>query len=246
MKSTKKIVTFNLLTNIVLWGALFAGTHYLVFKPLFEDLDRWAKKTSEVEHLYKPASEGDPASLARLEQITHENNGLAYLMMISIERKNAIKASGIDLMAPDANVEAIDVSKTQALLLQAMRELSDLELYGVLKEESPMFDKEQRDLYIRFDVNSHVWTKNTNRYVWHSTLDKATQDRLLHCKNKLESTYNNTLLAVLNLRARGACSDVPTETSYSNLFEKNSNELQPMLDSMKAARQSWRGVPSAT
>jgi hypothetical protein len=244
MTATKKRVTFNLLVNIALWVALFAGTHILVFQPLFLELDKAAQKVIEVGNLYKPASEGDSVAMARLEQLTHENAGIAYLILMNIERKHAVKAAGVDFNDPNANIGSIDVTKPQALLMQATRELSDLELLYVLNSESSVFDDMDRAKKLEIAKEQSVWARNQAEFETRTTLDQATKDKLVACRDKMAKKYDTLAISVLSLHAYGSCSGDEPKTSYAS-FSQDLKAFGNQFDAVEQQGNEWKREPSA-
>jgi hypothetical protein len=235
---------FSLFVNIVLWVALFAGTHFLVFQPLFIELDKAAKKTTEVGQLFTPARDGDPVAMARLEQMTHENSGLAYLVLMAIERKHAIKASGVDLNDPHANIGSIDVTKTDALLMQAMRELSDLELVYVLRSQSSAFDSTEQAKERELTKDESVLIRNHTELDTRSTLDQATKDGLLSCRDKLAKKYDSVAISLLNLHTSGTCSMGEPKTTYAS-FKSNMASFGVESNAIEGLISNGKGEPSA-
>lgn len=207
--------------NMVFWAGVFVITHYLVFKPLFEAIDYKRTNIIEVIDIYSPASKGDQKALDRLEVLSHKDVSIAYVMLNMIYRAEALKKAGVDLDDPKATFESIDLSKSNAIILRAVEEASDLELLSILTSADELFDDTERNRMLadadEMNVSSNI--KNRVKFQIYSTFDQQTKEQLTACKLKLEEKFKNKWTFITNFHSVGACTKNPPEGSFKRIWE---------------------------
>jgi hypothetical protein len=201
--------------------AIGVAFHFLWAKPTYEYAEYKSHKISEVLAEFDAASNGDEKAIRKLEQLSHEDSGWAtYAMLMGIYKNQAIAASGIDLSNPDANLDLVDPSRTDDLLLQAMREENDIELYSLLYVKRGMFDDEEKkrteDNVAELGQKIINRTKIDNK----STLSQETRDSLLACYKTLDEKFSHPFNRVLDVRAIGACSKNPPNGSFIRMMKE--------------------------
>lgn len=207
--------------SLAMTVAVGTAFHYLWAKPTYEYAEYKLNKISEALVAFDTARNGDEKAIRRMEQLTHEDSGWAtYVMLAGIYKKQAIDASGIDLNDPHANLDLVDLSKSDELVLQAMREENDLELYNLLYSVRGAFDNEEsarNEAHVAdFDQKIINRSKLDNK----STFSQETKDRLLTCYKTLDERFSHPFTRVLDVRAIGACSENPPDGSFIRIMKE--------------------------
>lgn len=209
------------ITNMVFWAGAIVITHYLVFKPLFEAIDYKRTNILEVIEIYSPASKGDQKALDRLEVLSHKDVSIAYVMLNMIYRAEALKKAGVDLDDPKATFESLDLSKSNAIILRAVEEASDLELLSILRSSEDLFDDAERNRMLadadEMSVSTNI--KNRIKFQVYSTFDQQTKDQLTACKLKLDEKFKHQWTFITNFHSFGACTKTPPDGSFKRIWE---------------------------
>lgn len=196
----------SLLSFISMLGwlvALTAVTWFAFFKPIMAFLSYKVEMTAEVLETYGPArKEGSPSRI-KLEQFTHQDSAVANMMLQSIYQNDAIAKSGIDLKDQQADLGKVDTSKTDELVLQAVREYTDLELMTVLRYSRNIWDESAKP-YNDPKLNTTVINREKIDHL--TALTKEQKDDLSSCYKKLEEKFSNPFSYLIHLRSIGTCS----------------------------------------
>ncbi|WP_408601522.1 hypothetical protein [Pseudomonas sp. PLMAX] len=225
MDNTKKKSRYAIIATCIFNLAFLAGaivlTHYLVFKPLFEAIDYKLTNTIEVIDVYKQASKGDQKALDRLEQLSHKDVSTAYVMLNILYREDALKKAGVDMTNPKATFEAVDLSKSNTVILRAVEEARDLELLSVLRNSEELFNDTERDRIFSGLDDAEVSTtlKNRAKFSVYSTFDQQTKDQLTACKLKLDEKFKHQWAFFTNFHSFGACTKTPPDGSFKRIWE---------------------------
>lgn len=203
------------------------ATWFVVFKPMFAYLAYKANQTVAVVEVYDTAKVAGSDGRIKLEQMTHQDSGLANIILQALYRADAIKSSGIDLKLSNADTSTVDTKKADELVLQAMREYSDYELLFVLRAASDVWDEGSKPLGLGEgddELNYSQSIKNKSKIDHSSTLTKEQKDEISACHKKLDETFSNPVLLLINLRTVGSCSPYagkePTFLgTYSSMFK---------------------------
>jgi hypothetical protein len=173
----------------------------LYVKPSLEYLDYQLKHDTAATKLFRKALYGTPEDLVRLEQMTHEDSSLANAMVRNVYRREAIKVSGVQLEDPNADLSKIDTQKIDGLVLQAMREYSDLELMAVLGQVREVWDSR---LPTALSISPYV--DNALKISAMSTFSAEQKAEIESCYEKLQDKFSNPLWILANMRSIGTCS----------------------------------------
>jgi len=231
MDNTKKKSRYAIIATCIFNLAFLAGaivlTHYLVFKPVFEIIDYKLTNTLEVFEIYPQASKGDQKALDRLEQLTHKDVSSAYVLLSTLYREDALKRAGVDMTDPKASFEAVDLSKSNAVILRAVEESRDMELLSVLRNSDDLFNNTERDRMLSGLDESELSTtlKNRIKFQVYSTFDQQTKDQLTACKLKLEEKFSDEWKFMINFHSFGACTKNPPDGSIKRIMEINKGQF---------------------
>jgi hypothetical protein len=225
--SAKKVIAG--IFSITCLATAIAATHFLFMKPAVEELAFKIQGATESAQLYGKVREGDAKALERLEQMTHERSALSYLFLDALYIKQAIKDAGIDLNVPNPNFEKADLSKSSALILQAVRELDDQDLLTVLNASDERFDPERQAQLLADVSGERSALKNSKKLDTLSTFDQPTKDKLLACHKKLKAKFTNDFSKLLYMRSHGACLDNPIEFTPLSYFKMASELISPTI-----------------
>jgi hypothetical protein len=208
----KRIIKLSL--GVVSLGVLMLTAHFFVLKPYIEDQDYRVSQTMDAFRQTQKANSGDSRNIERLEQLAHEGSGVSYVLLGKIYKIQAMKVSGIDMKAPNASFDQVDLTKFNALLVQSMRELRDSDLRYVLQSNAALFDDARK--YNVLDDNQKVTPslKNWLMYDVYSTLDPSTKEKLASCLNKLNEQFSGEVANFIHYQSRGTCSETPPNGSY--------------------------------
>lgn len=220
-KKSRSVIIATCIFNLIFWAGAIVITHFLVFKPLFEAIDYKLTNTIEVIEIYKPASKGDQKALDRLEVLSHKDVSIAYVMLNMIYRAEELKKAGVDMDDPKATFESLDLSKSNAVILRAVDEASDLELLSLLRSADDLFNDAERDQALgnldEMSVSTNI--KNRIRFQVYSTFDQQTKEQLTACKLKLEEKFKNQWTFITNFHSVGACTKTPPDGSFKRIWE---------------------------
>lgn len=220
-KKSRYVIIATCIFNLLFWAGAFVVTHYLVFKPLFEAIDYKRTNIIEVIEVYSPASKGDQKALDRLEVLSHKDVSIAYVMLNMIYRAEALKKTGVDMDDPKATFESLDLSKSNAIILRAVEEASDLELLSILRSADELFDDAERNRMLadadEMSVSTNI--KNRIKFQIYSTFDQQTKDQLTACKLKLEEKFKHQWAFFTNFHSVGACTKNPPDGSFKRIWE---------------------------
>lgn len=220
-KSSRYVTIATCIFNLVFWCGAIIITHFLVFKPVFEIIDYKLTNTLEVIDVYALASKGDQKALDRLEQLSHKDVSTAYVMLNMLYREGALKKADVDMADPKAIFEAVDLGKSNAVILRAVEEARDIELLSVLRNSSEQFDDTERDRILSALDDAEVSTtlKNRAKFRVYSTFDQQTKDQLTACKAKLEEKFSDEWKFIINLHSFGSCTKTPPDGSFKRIWE---------------------------
>lgn len=215
----KKIAqtTIGLLT----WVILIFLTDIIYFEPLFKDIDYKLSNSLKAVEEFPKAAKGDQESIARLERLSHKNLSVAYLMLDSIYRTDALKAAGVDMNDPNASFDSVDLSKSRDLILRAVDEIGDFELLLLLQSAEVQFDDSKRDTMLAGvdDLGTGEIIKNQIKFSAKSAFDQATRERLKSCKARLDEKFSNRIMLLVYFRDYGFCTDTPPDGSFKRMLE---------------------------
>lgn len=221
-KHHKKITGGVVSTTLLVVAVAF--THIAFFKPLIEFIDFKTYQAADTVRAYDGARKGDPESLKRMVQLTHEDSGIAYIFLSAIYRNDAIKASGIDLKDPEAKLETVDFTQADQLVFQALREASDMELNFILMATSEAWSEDGLSKMTNGAESMTVSTgiKNRIKLDGHSSFTAEQKTELQACSKKLTEKFSNPYWSILNIRSLGTCSKHPGDGSFAKLLSLSS------------------------
>lgn len=205
-----------------LLGAIVLSLLYLVSKPIFESGDYYLRTLGAMSSAY----DNKDKTLAEFERLSYRNNGVVFMALDAEYRIQALKSSGIDMEIPQESFDSVDLTKSDALLLRAIDQLSDVELLMVLKAKEIRFDEakaEDRRKNPGKCDKSPVRCSNYVNFDQFSKLDQDTKARLRACKIKLQEKLPNRLMSIVNMNSYGTC----TETAPGTLGSIIKSKLLP-------------------
>jgi hypothetical protein len=204
--------------SLAMMAAVGVAIHFLWIKPTYEYLHYKLDKSRELLSIADSAFKGDKKAIQRIEQLTHEETGwVSYATLSTLYKKDAIDASGIKLLDQDVNLDLVNTSSMDELVLQAMREELDLDLYFVLRANRGKFDDEQKNRILEDAAALAPNVYNLIKIDVKSTFDQETKTTLLACYKKLEEKFHGPLGAILDMRSIGACSKNPPDGSFMKI-----------------------------
>jgi hypothetical protein len=208
------------------FGVILCASYYAHFKPASEYLEYTRAKSHEAFEAFNKAVDGDPKAVTRLEELTHEGAGWkSYVMLSDIYKRAAIKDAGFDYNDPNANLELVDVSKSDNLMLRAMREETDLNLHSILYSWRLKFDDNEKNAMLEKSNGDTPYVSNFIKLESKSTFDQATKEKLLACFNKLDSRFSNVYKQSLGYSAIGGCSATPPDGAFWRVLKDYWNNV---------------------
>lgn len=213
----------SFIASLIWLVVLTAATWFVFFKPLLAFTTYKVELTSAVLQAYEPAKVEGSEGRIKLEQLSHQDSGVANIILKSLYRNEAIKESGIDLKDPQADISKVDTRKVDELVLQAMREYTDLELKTVLQSNSDIWDGSSKPLGSRDgdeEFNFSVSMINKSKIDHLTTLTQGQKDELAACYKKLDEKFSNPFMLLIHLRAVGTCTPYGQhEPSFFGMFK---------------------------
>lgn len=210
MKTNWKKVVDDVGTFVL--GLIVLVLLFLWIKPILETTDYSIKNATRSGQILCDVHKKDPKALAELEKLSYRDNSVAFIGLNAFYREHALTKSGVDLEAPNASFDSVDLSKPNALVLRGIDQLSDFHLLNLLKRTEYLYDEaaisEEIDASGKYFEKTVKGQNNLNFHVY-SSFDQATKDNLKACKVKLEEKLSNTLLRIINLHDFGTCTDSP-------------------------------------
>jgi hypothetical protein len=202
-----------ILTLLLLW-----------MKPLIETTNYQAQSAIRTGAPFCDFKDED--RIAKIEKLSFRNNWVPFYGLNNIYRHDALKKSGIDLDAPNASFDSVDLSKPNDLFPRAIEQLSDFQLLNLLKRTEHLYDDaaaKEKTLASQECFEKTVKGQNLLKFLVHSSLDQATKDNLKACKVKLEDKFSNTFYEMMNLHSFGTCTDTPPASWNSLLLDQLTN-----------------------
>lgn len=206
-QSTKRSAIFSLVASLVWFAILSATTWIVFFKPLMTFTSYKVAFTADVLQVFNSAKPEGSDGRIRLEQMTHQDSGVANVILQSFYRFDAIKNSGIDLKDPNADLSKVDTRKIDELVLQATREYTDFELKTVLEYSREIWDESLKPLESDVEgIKLSTSIINKNKIDHLTTLSQGQKNELATCYEKLEDKLSNPLKLLINIHSIGTCS----------------------------------------
>ncbi|MBI6885779.1 hypothetical protein [Pseudomonas putida] len=201
----------------VIWLLVSMSLTWIFFlKPCLEYTGYKANQAFEAIEVYEKAKEGDQQGLIALEQMTHMDSYLANIFLQQIYLGDSIAKSGINIDDEYADLGKVDTSKSDNLILQALREYSDMELRMVLSANAGKWSTDKQKMTDQLATMSGAKPSVRNRLIleYTTTMTDTQKEMLSACYKKLNEKLSNPVWIMANLRSIGTCS------SYSaNAFD---------------------------
>lgn len=204
--SMSKTLVASACLNVVLAGSLIAMSHCLVIKPYLQWFDHKISVSDETIANLAQAEKGDEQALQNLVNLSHRDNYRPYLILDTLYRNDAIKKAGVNLESTELDLSGVNTDKNDQLLVQAMKEVSDYELFKILDNSRQVFDGFQHLIDVS---DAKLVSTSAGNYVESLGLTKLSQDQrdeMLSCYKELKGKFSNKFLKFLNYRSIGTCS----------------------------------------
>lgn len=190
---------------------LAALTWVLFFKSWFEYVGYQQNVTFKAAKLYEQVRDSnDQAAMRDLEKLSHQNNAVAALFLSSLYKREAIEDSGIDMKDPDADTSKVNGEKIDSLILQAMQEYNDEELWVFLNGTSSRWRldsdavlKERLSALEKYSTS----IKNSVKLEYSTTLSQEQRSAAEACFNILNKVDRQSYLSISSSRTTGSCTE---------------------------------------
>lgn len=174
--------------------------------------------------------DGDKNQEKTLAFLASNGSQVAYLFRISLGRNYAFKDSQISVKKFDqAAIDAVDTHPSDALLLEAMDNLSDADLSWLLNNYTDLFDQTRRS-ELRAHIDKNEYPYSSARYVLmkslHSSLTELERSQIQECRNKLDARFEQTRGTDKYWKGFGLCS----KSSNYKPYEMSPWGNKPMLE----------------
>ncbi|MBI6885778.1 hypothetical protein [Pseudomonas putida] len=190
---------------------LAALTWALFFKSWFEYVGYQQNVTIRAAKLYEQVRDSnDQAAMRDLEKLSHQNNAIAALFLSSLYKKEAITKSGINMKDPDADTSKVNGEKIDSLILQAMQEYNDEELWVFLSGTSSRW-RLDADVVLKEKLSAlekySTSIKNSVKLEYSTTLSQEQRSAAEACFNILSKVDRQSYLSILSARTTGSCTE---------------------------------------
>lgn len=183
--------------------AISAAGYALILKPYHDVSLRTAVVNTNVVASYYAIK--DPVNTARqaVDKALGQGSGAAYFVKTRIIIEDEMKARGLTSQSTPEELSKVDLSKVDALLLDSVNVLTDVELHQYLNADAARFD-----LLARFELFGAVDPLPERKPDYFITtasgLSKDDQARLTECRAQLNKKVG-PLYVALHSDASGMC-----------------------------------------
>lgn len=174
--------------------AISTAGYALIFKPYHDVSLRTAVVNTNVVASYYAIK--DPVNTARqaVDKAMRQGSGAAYFVQARIIIEDQLKAKGLISHSPHEERSGVDLSKVDALLLDSVNMLTDVELHQYLNADAARFDLVARsNLFGAVDPLTEL--KPDYFIASASGLSKDDQARLTECRALLNKKVGKLYVA---------------------------------------------------
>lgn len=183
--------------------AISAAGYALILKPYHDVSLRSAVVNTNVVANYYAIK--DPVNTARqaVDKALGQGSGAAYFVQTRIIIEDEMKARGLTAQSTPEELSKVDLSKVDALLLDSVNVLSDVELHQYLNADAARFDLLAR--FKLFGAVDPLPERMPDYFITTASgLSKDDQGRLTECRTQLNKKVG-PLYVALHSDASGMC-----------------------------------------